>query len=64
MIGGVLGWTEDNWSGSKADIFNTDADLTVTYNADEGFYRTAIGGAIGEANGKTISSVENGIYSL
>lgn len=64
VIGGVLGWTEDNWSGSKADIFNTDADLTVTYNADEGFYRTAIGGAIGEANGKTISSVENGIYSL
>lgn len=64
VIGGVLGWTEGNWSGSKAAISDTDADLNVRCEAADGFYRTAIGGAIGEANGKTISSVENGIYSL
>ena len=64
VIGGVLGWTEDNWSGSKAAISDTDADLNVRCEAADGFYRTAIGGAIGEANGKTISSVENGIFSL
>lgn len=64
VIGGVLGWTEGNWSGSKADIYGTDAYLDVRCEADDGFYRTAIGGAVGEANGKTISSVENGIFSL
>ena len=60
----MLGWTEGNWSGSKADIYGTDAYLEVRCEADDGFYRTAIGGAVGEANGKTISSVENGIFSL
>ena len=64
VIGGVLGWTEGNWNGSKAAISDTDADLNVRCEAADGFYRTAIGGAIGEANGKTISSVENGIFSL
>ena len=64
VIGGVLGWTEGNWSGSKADIYGTDAYLDVRCKAADGFYRTAIGGAIGEANGNTISSVENGKFSL
>lgn len=64
VIGGVLGWTEGNWSGSKAAISDTDADLNVRCEAADGFYRTAIGGAIGEANGKTVSSVENGKFSL
>ena len=64
VIGGVLGWTEGNWNESKAAISDTDADLNVRCEAADGFYRTAIGGAIGEANGKTISSVENGIFSL
>ncbi len=64
VIGGVLGWTEGNWSGSKADIYGTDAYLDVRCEAENGFYRTSIGGAIGEANGNTISSVENGKFSL
>lgn len=61
VIGGVLGWT-DSWSGSKADINGTAAYLDVKCEAENGFYRTAIGGATGEVNGKT--NVENGRFSL
>lgn len=35
VIGGVLGWTEGNWSGSKADIYGTDAYLEVRCEADD-----------------------------
>ena len=64
-IGGILGWT-DEWSGSKAIISASNADATVTHRAPDGFYRCAIGGAIGEMNTRrgTNSSVSEGSFSL
>lgn len=64
-IGGILGWT-DEWSGSKAIISASSADVTVIHSAPTGFYRSAIGGAIGEMNTKrgTTSSVSESSFSL
>lgn len=63
-IGGILGWTDGNWTGAQAKIDSTAVNLAVTHVADTGFYRSLIGGTIGELNTKAKSEISNGSIKL
>ena len=63
-IGGVLGYVED-WTGSYATITHTNADLSVNHVAEDGFYRTAVGAAIGSLNSsKNTTTIQDCEFSL
>ena len=63
-IGGVLGYVED-WTGSYATITDTNVSLSMQQTAEEGFYRTMAGAAIGSLNNsKNTTTIQNCSLSL
>ena len=46
-IGGIIGWTDSNWSGSGAEIKSTTSDLTLDYTGAIKNYNAYVGGFIG-----------------
>ncbi len=63
-IGGVLGYVE-NWTGSYATITKTNATLSMAQTANNGFYRTAAGAAIGSLDSsKNTTLIQNCEFSL
>lgn len=48
-VGGIVGWTETNWSTSSALISDTKSDVDINYNAYVSNYKGYVGGFLGSA---------------